>query len=247
MKYSIIITTRMRTQFLSDLIISLNNTIEDKANVEIHINYDNDDNQTRPMKAFFDKETPELKIYFHNRDRSVWMQRDYLNWCLHNFPIEGEFILNLNDDVIFLNYGWDRLAYDKLKEYLKDKPDGVVYARTEEHEKAKSYGGGLFSCFPIISKRAVDTLGFFFDNEYIAWNADIAMYQVYANIDRVLDLRGEVDMLHVSVHSGRRVADDINRGMKAVHKDGPDPDAFLNRDTQILLEYIDKCRRKDGA
>lgn len=233
--------TRYRKHLLNSLIRSIDKTTKNKSEIDIHITYDDDDLETSDFSKILISRYPMLSLQFHCTRRSEWMNRNYVNWVANNFAT-GKYLLNLNDDVKFITKDWDELAWNKLEDYIKDKPDGVVYGITEDNEldkiNHKPYEN--FSCFPIISMTGVKALGGFFDNEYMSWGSDIAIYSVYEKIGRVLDLRKEVELFHISVHSKRRVADIVyNEMLGRMKEEQISPNELINRDVARLIKYTD--------
>lgn len=235
------VMTRYRKALLNNLIRSIDKTTKDKSEIELHITYDDDDIETNEFSGILVKRYPRLKLLFHKTRRSEWMNRNYVNWVANNF-CSGKYLLNLNDDVVFLTKDWDELAWNKLEDYVKDLPDGVVYGITEDNEldKVNHKPYENFSCFPVISMTGVKALGGFFDNEFMSWGSDIAIYSVYERIGRVLDLRKEIELLHISVHSKRRIPDEVYQEMLGRMKEEQiDHNELINRDVAKLIKYTD--------
>jgi len=245
MRFSLIITTRHRPTFVFNILDSINNTTTNKKEVEIHITYDTDDTITAGIIDEIKQKYPELNTLFHPTERSEWMVRDYVNWTITNFST-GKYIINLNDDVLFLNKGWDELGWAKLEDYLRDKPDGVVYGNTEDNELAKAkdaaFIAGAFACFPVISRVAVDAAGGFHAPEFKSWSSDIASYLIFRALDRILDLRNEIILYHFSTHSGRREKDEVFLEMERKNQGGYTADTFVERDVKRILNYINSFK-----
>lgn len=241
MRFSLMITTRKRAVFLTNLMDSLNNTIANKKEVEIHINHDTDDTETRDLELVFKEKYPELIITFHSKERSPWLIRDFVNWSIDNFAT-GKYILPLNDDIVFKNNNWDELAWVKLEDYLKDKPDGVVYGLTEDNETSKKHNspsnGGAFTCFPLISKAANEACGGYSDPEFKSWGADMALYRTYSALNRICDLRNEINIFHISVHSGRRPKDEVFAEMASNCAGALPPETFVGRNVRRITDWI---------
>jgi hypothetical protein len=241
MKFTIQIITRKRLNLLNNLIKSISEKTKEKSEIELHIIYDFDDEETRGYTLSVNEKYPDLNIEVHPTNRSAWMLRDYVNWGVFNFA-KGKYIMSLNDDVIFINQDWDIATWNKLENYLSDKPDGVVYGNVEDSEESKLVNApitqGQFSCFPIISRAAINALGWFYDNEYNSWSSDVAIYLVYREINRICDLRKELILYHISTHSKRREPDTVFQEMANNNQGGPEPTAFVSRDVEILRNYI---------
>jgi hypothetical protein len=241
MRFSLMITTRKRVEFLKNLMDSLDKTISNKKEVEIHINHDTDDIETRDIEQEFKTKYPELIIDFHSKDRSPWLIRDFVNWSIDNFA-KGKYILPLNDDIVFKNENWDELAWLKLEDYLKDKLDGVVYGLTEDNETSKKIhspnDGGAFTCFPLVSMAAIKACGWYSDPEFKSWGADMALYKTYSAVNRICDLRNEINIFHISVHSGRRPKDDVFLEMANNCAGAADPNTYVGRDVRKITDWI---------
>jgi len=241
MDFSILIPTRNRPTLLADAIESIIQTTDNKQQTEIVITYDSDDNSSagvRPnLVARFDKYMP---IKFLVRERSFNTSEDYYNWMARQHST-GKYIIASNDDVKFLKQGWDTEAKKRLEEYLQPFPDGIVYGVTADMEKeTKRNEHFWFSCFPLISRRAVEAVGFFFDPMIYRDGADWDVFGLYKEIERVLDLRNEIIIQHLSVRSGRRNADSVDSESPLIQQRVPKIPAGTNffKHTHTLREYI---------
>lgn len=209
--FSLMIPTRHRPTLLFNLIDSIVNNTQEKDKTEIIIMHDNDDNSTLQILEqiklkFFNK----IKITICFRERSFNMNGDYYNYMATNIA-QGKYLIAVNDDTRFIKFAWDTEANIKIEKYLEDKPDGVFYGVVDDREvERKRNEHYWFSCFPLVSKKAVDALGFFFDPHIWKDGADWDLLALYKNIDRVLDLRNEIIIEHISVRSGRRNRDNLD-------------------------------------
>lgn len=234
--WTLIIHTRDRIELLTKLLDSIQRTTHEPRNLEVIVLYDIDDTAMHRAAPRLGVQYSNINAKFCDRERSAMMNRDYINYAVKLWA-NGKYIFCLNDDVEFKTDSWDTIAWDKLQVYLKDKPDGIVYAITDDRTPGKP-AGGHFTCFPIISQVATVIMGGFFDDEFPAWNADIAAHFVYSRINRVLDLR-EVIAAHISHHAGVRDKDVIDFRMADLTQTGPqDPSMFVQRDVDRLMEHI---------
>ncbi len=238
MNYSILIPTRKRPQLLTNLIQSIHDTVEDKNNTEIHIAYDVDDNVTISIIGSLKETYKSIKMDFHGRKRSYLLNDDYYNWMSTNFS-EGKYIIAVNDDTKFINYAWDSIALRKIEDYLKDKPDGIFYGITEDKEvEGRRNDSNYFSCFPLISKAGVNVLGYFFDPQIYKDGADWDIVMGYKEINRVLDLRNEIIIEHISIRSGRRQKDELYDDAYYPTQVGKNTGKHIN----LLTNYISSHR-----
>ena len=133
MKFTIIITTRERPQLLQDCIDSIRDTAYDKSSVETIVMSDKDDEKTNGIMSqivgVWKKDYPN--VTWEARDRSSWMHKDYINYAIFKYGT-GKYVISVNDDTAFVTKDWDKVLWDKLENYLEDKPDGVVYGSLDD-------------------------------------------------------------------------------------------------------------------
>lgn len=210
MRVSVILASRSRADLLTNLLQSIKDTTHDISQVEVLIGIDNDDD-------YYQQITPELHNMFpfahlKSRDRSPWLNHDYLNW-LSTDHSKGKYIILCNDDVMFRTKDWDIHIERRMEEYLADKKDRVAYAYMSD--ALINRNGMNYCCFPLITREAMECLGFAMPPEYRAWNADIALWRIFSSIDRICDI-SEVMIEHVSYHSGKRQPDHINEHVRNI-------------------------------
>lgn len=225
MNFSIIFPTRERPSLLLDLLASIHQTTANPALIEVLVGYDDDDQSTidlLPQLAF-----PWLKML--GRARGNNLSRDYHNWLYRQST--GRFIIVCNDDVIFRTQDWDTIALDRLNNYLADKPDGIVYGWLNDSLQNRA-GGINYSCFPLVSRRAADTLGYVMHDFWGGWNADIHLYHLYSSVGRVCSI-SEVWLDHISHHTGKRERDATNLNMQRITTQGH-VDTTLDRRKLLL-------------
>jgi hypothetical protein len=244
-RFSILITTRTRIGMLHNLLKSIYESTMHKDTVEIHVIYDNDDNPTLEYtKNLFVQtytETPPVKTYFHSRDRSPDLVNDYHNYYAKNVA-QGKYIIFSNDDALFELVGWDDRAWTKLSIHEERFPDGLIYGTPEDYEFAPMRRTDCWmACFPLISKKVVDVLGYAFDPEFLRDGADWALAATFYAINRVVDLRDCIIIKHLSFRSGRRSKDDLDVYAHSLGIMAPMADSFVQRNSEKLLKYIEEC------
>ena len=241
MNYSILVPTRKRPERLSDLIASIVNTIEDKNNTEIIITYDEDDIYTMShIDIIKQRFADRIKLDWNKKTRSYNISNDYFNWMAFN-RATGKYLIAINDDTRFMIGSWDIMSFRVLEDFLKDKPDRIVYGITDDREiERKRHHNYWFSCFPLISIEAIKTLGFFFDPAFAKDGADWDIMACYQEIGRIVDLRPYLAIEHISVRSGRRDKDALDHDYLGAP---PNPDTGYRRiqNAQILTTKILGC------
>lgn len=222
---SLIIPTRKRPELLGNLCLSIHETTYNHSNIEAFVIHDNDETVNLSY--------PWLNIISRSQGNSLSV--DYQNWI---FPrTKGEYIFVLNDDTQFQTYHWDKIAMDKITSWLK--PDGFVYGWiSDNHDSRHRFGKqpNPYSCFPILSRKSIDALGYVMTPFYGGWSADVYLYKVYNSVDRVLDL-SEIIVQHYSHWLGTKNRDEASYSMErmSTNKDVPlDP----TNDIEKLLRWL---------
>jgi hypothetical protein len=232
------IPTRHRPVLLDQLLKSIYDSTINKEQVEIYVVYDSDDNSTLQYLETKKNNLPPISTTFHVKERSRNINNDYYNWIATNFA-QGKYLIAVNDDTLFELYGWDDRAINLLNEYEKKYPDGILFGMPEDHEKeSKRNENNWMPCFPLISKKAVEVLGYFFDPEMVRDGADWAIAATYKNINRVVDLRNCIVIKHLSTRSGRRNWDQVDEDSRQTDSVSPPADSFISRNSEKLLTYI---------
>jgi hypothetical protein len=233
--FSIVLASRERVGLLENLLNSIHNTTNLKDRVEVLVGVDDDDQQTLHFTRRF--ELPMVR--FVVRPRSEKLNEDYLNYLYRNFS-RGRYLVVCNDDCLFSTPGWDDIARQRLGEYLADKRDGVVYAWFADSLLKREYGMN-YCCFPLVSRRGADALGFMLHGLFYSWGADIAIWRVYNAVNRICDL-SEIVIDHISHHSGKRERDELSHRVERISlKSEMDPaELDVSGDVARLKEYIER-------
>lgn len=174
--FSIILNSRGRPQLLQNLLFSLQVNTYDLSRVEVLIGIDDDDTSEDEVLDKFSWVTPIRSPRNKNLHQKLNQTARHAN---------GVYIFVFNDDCRMITYGWDIIAKSLLDNYLRDKPDGIVLGQTQDNSVDKI---GTYSSFPIISKKAVDCLGIFMNEEFPAHGGDVVIDRIYRSVNRVLPL-----------------------------------------------------------
>jgi glycosyltransferase involved in cell wall biosynthesis len=215
MKFSLILATRDRIDLFKNLLESILVTTKNKKEIEVIAIIDNDDSVMHESANGLVQKFQEINLRIISRIRSEWMHRDYINYA-YSFT-SGENIITLNDDSLFTKLDWDENAYQSIQNYLKDKPDGIFMGFTENFNN-----NPILSYFPLISRKAVEAIGFVMPNERKTWGADYDLFALYSHpsINRVLKLPC-IEIKHISYHDGNRVKDHISARMENIYNSNP--------------------------
>lgn len=230
MNFSLLLPTRNRPRLLCNLYNSIKVNTSDLRDIEMLVVYDEDDTETASVApALLDS-----WVRFFSRPRGSSLSRDYQNW-LYPFT-RGQYIFVLNDDVEIKTKKWDQIAINKINQYLQMYPDGVFYGWTADSSVLRIHQAeNAYACFPILSRQAIDILGYVMHEHYGGWSADVFLYNVYRDALSILDL-SEILVQHYSHWLGNRERDETNKSMESK---STQTDIIDHRpDTAKLLRHI---------
>lgn len=185
--FSIILNTRRRPELLDSLFKSIVANTSDIKSIEILLSCDNDDIETHNYLVTSGKLPPEItligKAEFIDRERNLHKR---LNRLANS--ADGKYIFVLNDDTEILTSNWDKIALKEL-----EQQGDIIYGRTHDNscdkEKAAQYAS-----FPIISKKAVDKLGYFMSEQLVGLGGDVHIWRVYSALNKIVDI--PIDIRH---------------------------------------------------
>jgi len=167
------------------------------GNLEVLIAVDNgDDGYAQEIKAI---DTPFVcKVL--RRDRSDNFSNDYYNWLAGQ--CHGDAIQCFNDDAYYLTKNWDEIIAERVRGqdiWLADLLDSTRFNSTGEQP-----------CFPMVSRKGYETLGFVLHPQIKVYPADRKIYEVYKEADRVIKIH-EVRIQHDRVASDKLRLEEISR------------------------------------
>jgi glycosyltransferase involved in cell wall biosynthesis len=249
--FSILIATRNRVDMLQKLLKSIYDSTYHKDRVEILVIYDTDDMITDAyVKNTFHAqygEIPPIETVFYARERSPNLIKDYHNFYAMNHT-QGKYIMFVNDDTLFEMIGWDDRAMNTLNEFEKIHPDGILYGTPEDFETMHGRREDEWvACFPLISKKAIEVMGYAFDPGFVRDGADWALAATFYGIGRVVNLRNCIIIRHYSFRSGRRPKDDLDVYAHSLGLSVPPTDIFIEKNGKILIRYIQEFHNKKAA
>ena len=121
-----------------------------------------------------------MSILVMVREKSDFFCRDYYEWAIKKS--RGGNIWCFNDDCYILTPHWDTL----VKQATINRLIYLVDVWDSTHDDLK-----WFPRFPIVSRAAIDAVGWLYHPTITMWGADTILYQVYKEAGCV------VDCLHV--------------------------------------------------
>lgn len=181
-KFSLMVNSRNRPQHLEKLLDSIVETTNDLSSIEVIIKLDKCDPTLLQSLEVLNKYS------FSNYLVSPRPDNQSISLAKISGLAIGYYLFVLNDDVLFMSKHWDTLAYDALSDYHNKFPDGIVYGHTHDLSIDKDESIE-YAAFPIISKTAFEVLGFFAPTEIYGLGGDVATYEIYKKVGRVLPLK----------------------------------------------------------
>lgn len=234
MNFSLILNSRKRPHFLSNFIKSVENGVEDKSNVEILIRIDEDDEESLELAK--NQFNFNIDFYCGERPKNLHTTINELA-----FKAKGKNIFVCNDDMRITTKRWDSIIIKKIEEHKKINKikDNIYYCKTNCNSVDRDHSKGYCS-FPIISKEAVETVGFFMHESFVGLGADHGIYRLYKSIERIIDLQ-EIEIDHI-FH--RTVEDVIKSDLTAAEMRNNSHSNWVNPESLDLSDQIIKLRNK---
>jgi hypothetical protein len=230
---------------------SIKDTTLDKSSIEVLIAVDDDDNDSiQAVEYYKTMEFKDLNIQYFVRpycEGYVFINRDYYNWLASK--AQGNYIWINGDDLVIQVQEWDRIILNELNNYLLDKKDRIVCAGISDNTPKPSPILPQFPCFPLVSKEARDLMQFVLHPNIPTWGADYALYKLYTQANRYLEIKDRVYLNHVSFHT-KQVPEDATakRIGKSFNMQKGKPensvqvtvDVTVPKQVQVIKDYIAK-------
>jgi hypothetical protein len=240
MKFSLILNSRKRPQFLFNFIKSIFEKTKSKEDVEILIRIDNDDPESLKLAEY--KFNLNVKFFCGNRPTNLHKSINELV-----FLSRGDNIFVCNDDIQIITQDWDLIAEENINKYKQENniTDNIYYCKTSCNSADRDHSKGYCS-FPIISREAVNTIGFFMYDSFVGLGGDSSIYRVYDSIDRVIDLSNlQIDhILHRTVEAV--INPDITAAEMRMNsaRNSVDPYSLdISKEVQKLKSKINETRK----
>lgn len=178
MNFSFVLPTLGNKQLVRAFLHSLERTTHDKKNIEVLFAIDEGNTQIIDYVKSF---RYSFSIRFFERPQTRDFSNDYYNY-LANFTT-GKNIIAFNDDAWMRTQDWDKKILRTIKEYgwsvyMLDIPD-TARIKYMNH----------FPCFPCVSRRSMNTVGWLLCKDVPMYPADMVTHKIYATINRIIPIR----------------------------------------------------------
>ena len=195
MNFSIILNTRGRVELLNNLLKSIHAKTQDISKVEILIWCDYDDLETiqySTSDAFLQFNNENIKICIGHRNKNLSVPTNYLAKLAR-----GKYVFILNDDVEILTEHWDEIVLSSIRNFKISHSinDDIIYGYTHDTSVDK-VADKQYSSFFIISKQAIDVVGFLIYSNFYGLGGDSSIYRLYNSINRVVDVGIALDHIY---------------------------------------------------
>jgi hypothetical protein len=204
--FSLILPSRERLQLLENLLKSIEDTTSNINRIDTWIAFDLDDSESIKSMNRLSKRFSFVQFIVTNRQDNLSV--GYYNRLAATCA--GRFVQVLNDDCLFVTPSWDSLALEALESYQKKHRDGVLYGKVPDDLNCN------YACFPLLSRQALNIVGWVFHPEMTAWGADQHLFDVYSRIDRVVNMPYSIE--HLSHHTNKRTRDNVNQRLSKISR-----------------------------
>ena len=183
MNFTLFLNSRGRPKQLLHLIETYDYNAKYPELIEMFIRCDEDDLPTIEALKDLDKRgTFQFKVIVGPRPYN-------LATTMNEMALmgKGQYLFILNDDSEMVTKDWDELVLIRIAEYkkLNNIKDDILYVSIPDNSVDK-IRGLHYASFPIISRAAVQVMGFFLYECFVGLGGDSAIHRVFDKIDRVV-------------------------------------------------------------
>lgn len=244
MDFSLILPSLGESYKVKRFLDSVERTTSDLNNIEVLFAID--EGKTEIVR-FVEDQGYSFKIKFYQRPVTDNFSNDYYNWLTSRS--QGMNVWACNDDMWILTNWWDDIIRDKIARYRWN-----VYL-VDTKDKTRDIVNKGFCCFPIVSREAINEIGFMFYPQIRIYPADKAIYGLYKEVGRIIPAHEvRVNNTYASEDGNQRLwkifQEDVKSGVLNVDitretmrllylcKDDPGPlkESKLSRIVKILKE-----------
>lgn len=202
-----------------------------KKSLEVILVADNDDKDLTYYNKLNNKYSFDMKVF--PVEKSDNFCRDYYNFGVS--MSSGTNVMVYNDDCYMQTNKWDDIIRERIKINPHFKGIYFVSLMDSTYKDADPYPK-----FPMISRKAVDTIGFFFFPQVRMWPADKAVWDLYKAVGCVItchDVKMQHD--HDYNHDTNPRKSRFQRILEEDRKNGVFP-INANREAKLLIKAIEE-------
>lgn len=209
-----------------------------KKAFEVILVVDNDDNDLETYKRISKQYGYDIKVL--QVAKSDYFCRDYYNYGVSQSS--GANVMVFNDDCYIQTNKWDDLIRERIDANKHFNGVYFVSLLDSTYYDIKEYP---FPKFPMLSRKAIDAVGFFFFPQIHMWPADKAIWDMYRTVGCVITCH-DVQMQHD--HNYNHDTDPRkNRLLRLLEKDKEDGvfPINANAESKRLVEAIGCGAKED--
>lgn len=179
---TVIFTVREHVKSFEETIESFTTNAFNPNNIEFLVAIDDDDKPMLDIVSDFETIYEKFSMKFFICQRSEHFTKDY--WNMLAKKAQGRFILPSACDQKMMTKHWDKKIYDKMEDASKKYKDDILHGLIKDNIRRNGEDPRYpnFSCNPVLSKKHVEVLGYFFDERYWSWGSDQAVTNLYKHL-----------------------------------------------------------------
>ena len=178
MNFSFCLPTLGNHKLVRTFLDSLERTTHDKKNIEVLFAID--EGKTGIIE-YVDSHKYSFAIKWYERPATRDFTNDYYNYLASRST--GSNIIAFNDDAWIRTQDWDKKILRTIREY------GWSIYMLDIPDTARIKYKNNFPCFPCVSRRALNTVGWLLCKDVPMYPADLVTHNIYNHVDRVIPIR----------------------------------------------------------
>lgn len=205
--FSFVLPSLGNRKLLTKMLDSFERTTKHKKQIEFLIALD--EGKLDEIRQWFREDEYSFNVSFCERPRTKDFTNDYYNFLASR--CHGDNVVAFNDDAWMRTKDWDAKILKKIKQY------GWGIYMVDILDTARVQYVNQFPCFPCVSRRAMNTLGFLLHRDVPMYPADQGTWLIYYHAKRVIPIWDVlVEHEHVSENdpSKARMMDIFRESMK---------------------------------
>lgn len=214
MNFSFCLPTLGNHKLVRTFLDSLERTTHDKKNIEVLFAID--EGHTGIIE-YVDSHKYSFSIKWYERPRTRDFSNDYYNYLAARST--GKNVIAFNDDAWMRTQDWDKKILRTINEY------GWSIYMLDIPDTARIKYRNNFPCFPCVSRRALNTVGWLLCKDVPMYPADMVTTEVYHTIKRIIPIRDvmiEHDHVKETDPSKSRMMDIFREDNANKHRAGVD-------------------------
>lgn len=198
MRFSVFLNSRGRPEWLKNALDSVYSNCKNPDQLESLIRVDDDDHETISLLKTLTH--PNLRYFIGPRPNNLIKSYNELV-----SQAKGQYLFVFNDDVQLLTPNWDEICENEIILFKKNNniQDDIIYCETSDTSVDKTPGHDYCS-FMIISREAVDALGYFMNESFVTLGGDSHIHRVYKAVNRIVDC-GRILLDHIGHNTINRI------------------------------------------